>query len=92
MKSAWIYRPGSIIGNRDDPVYTWKFDELADMADAVDAECTQDKRAARKRGASGFSSTSISEEQDNLPSRDGRDGCFPPSLKPPPSGSTDETA
>lgn len=38
MKSAWIYRPGSIIGNRDDPVYTWKFDELADMAYAVDEE------------------------------------------------------
>lgn len=38
MKSSWIYRPGSIIGNRKDPVYTWKFDELADMADAVEEE------------------------------------------------------
>lgn len=38
MSSAWIYRPGSIMGNRKDPVYTWKFDQLADMADAVDEE------------------------------------------------------
>lgn len=38
ITSAWIYRPGSIKGDRDDPVYNWKFDELADMADAVDEE------------------------------------------------------
>jgi len=38
MKSSWIYRPGAIVGNRDDPVYTWKFDTLADMAGAVEKE------------------------------------------------------
>jgi hypothetical protein len=26
------------MGNRDDPVYDWKFDTLADMADAVEKE------------------------------------------------------
>jgi 2-haloalkanoic acid dehalogenase type II len=38
MKSSWIYRPGAVMGNRNDPVFTWKFDTLADMADAVDEE------------------------------------------------------
>jgi 2-haloalkanoic acid dehalogenase type II len=38
MKSSWIYRPGAIMGNRDDPVFTWKFDTLAEMADAVEKE------------------------------------------------------
>lgn len=38
ITSAWIYRPGAILGNRNDPVYTWRFDQLADMADAVDEE------------------------------------------------------
>ncbi|KAF2714588.1 alpha/beta-hydrolase [Pleomassaria siparia CBS 279.74] len=38
FKSSWIYRPGAIMGNRDDPVYNWKFDTLADMADAVEKE------------------------------------------------------
>jgi 2-haloalkanoic acid dehalogenase type II len=38
IKSAWIYRPGAIMGNREDPVYNWKFDELEDMADAVEEE------------------------------------------------------
>ncbi|KAJ8112731.1 hypothetical protein OPT61_g4968 [Boeremia exigua] len=38
LKSAWIYRPGAVMGNREDPVYTWKFDTLADMADAVERE------------------------------------------------------
>lgn len=38
IKSSWIYRPGSIMGNRDDPVWNWKFDTLADMADAVERE------------------------------------------------------
>jgi FMN phosphatase YigB (HAD superfamily) len=28
LKSSWIYRPGATMGNRDDPVYTWKFDTL----------------------------------------------------------------
>jgi hypothetical protein len=38
MKSAWNYRPGAIMGNRDDPVWDWKFDTLAGMADAVEQE------------------------------------------------------
>ncbi|KAI8941952.1 hypothetical protein NX059_000064 [Plenodomus lindquistii] len=38
VKSSWIYRPGAIMGNRDDPVYNWKFDTLAEMADAVEKE------------------------------------------------------
>ena len=38
IKSAWIYRPGAVMGNRDDPVWTWKFDTLGEMADAVDRE------------------------------------------------------
>jgi 2-haloalkanoic acid dehalogenase type II len=33
IKSSWIFRPGAIMGNRDDPVYNWKFDTLADMAE-----------------------------------------------------------
>jgi 2-haloalkanoic acid dehalogenase type II len=41
IKSSWIYRPGAIMGNRDDPVYTWKFDTLADMADAVEKELAE---------------------------------------------------
>lgn len=41
MKSSWIYRPGAIMGNRDDPVYDWKFDTLQDMADAVEKEVTE---------------------------------------------------
>lgn len=38
MKSCWIYRPGATMGNRDDPVYDWKFDTLGEMADAVEEE------------------------------------------------------
>lgn len=38
IKSSWIYRPGAIMGNRDDPVWNWKFDTLAEMADAVEKE------------------------------------------------------
>lgn len=41
IKSSWIYRPGAVMGNRKDPVYTWKFDTLADMADAVDKELAE---------------------------------------------------
>ena len=41
IKSSWIYRPGAVMGNRDDPVYTWKFDTLADMADAVERELAE---------------------------------------------------
>ena len=43
IKSSWIYRPGAVMGNRKDPVYTWKFDTLADMADAVDRELAEKK-------------------------------------------------
>lgn len=43
IKSSWIYRPGAVMGNRKDPVYTWKFDTLADMADAVDKELAEKK-------------------------------------------------
>jgi 2-haloalkanoic acid dehalogenase type II len=38
IKSCWIFRAGALVGNRDDPVYNWKFDTLADMADAVEKE------------------------------------------------------
>jgi FMN phosphatase YigB (HAD superfamily) len=41
IKSCWIYRPGATMGNRDDPVWNWKFDTLADMADAVEKELTE---------------------------------------------------
>jgi 2-haloalkanoic acid dehalogenase type II len=41
IKSSWIYRPGAIMGNRDDPVYDWKFDTLQDMADQVDRELAE---------------------------------------------------
>ncbi|KAF1917503.1 HAD-like domain-containing protein [Ampelomyces quisqualis] len=43
MKSSWIFRPGAIMGNRDDPVFNWKFDTLLDMADAVDKELAERK-------------------------------------------------
>jgi 2-haloalkanoic acid dehalogenase type II len=43
IRSSWIYRPDSVMGNRVDPVYTWKFDTLADMADAVDRELAEKK-------------------------------------------------
>ncbi|KAF2248290.1 HAD-like protein [Trematosphaeria pertusa] len=38
LKSCWIYRPGAIMGNREDPVWDWKFDTLGEMADAVEKE------------------------------------------------------
>jgi FMN phosphatase YigB (HAD superfamily) len=38
IKSCWVFRPGALVGNRDDPVYNWRFDKLADMADAVENE------------------------------------------------------
>lgn len=43
MKSVWICRPGAAMGNRDDPVYDWKFDRLVDMADAVEEELKSKK-------------------------------------------------
>ncbi|KAJ4314343.1 hypothetical protein N0V94_006503 [Neodidymelliopsis sp. IMI 364377] len=41
LKSAWIYRPKAVMGNRKDPVFNWKFDTLGDMADAVDKELAE---------------------------------------------------
>ena len=41
IKSSWIYRPNQIKGNRQDPVYNWKFDTLAEMADAVEKELAE---------------------------------------------------
>ncbi|KAF2875199.1 HAD-like domain-containing protein [Massariosphaeria phaeospora] len=38
MDSAWIYRPDAIMGNRDDPVYRWKFDTLQELATLADSE------------------------------------------------------
>ncbi|OTA99017.1 hypothetical protein M426DRAFT_325524 [Hypoxylon sp. CI-4A] len=38
IKSAWISRPGAIMGNREKEIYDWKFDTLGDMADALNAE------------------------------------------------------
>ncbi|KAI0597964.1 HAD-like domain-containing protein [Biscogniauxia sp. FL1348] len=38
MYSSWIVRPGAIMGNRDSPVYDWKFDTLGEMADALEEE------------------------------------------------------
>ncbi|KAF2634439.1 HAD-like protein [Massarina eburnea CBS 473.64] len=43
IKSSWIFRPDSIKGDRDDPVYDWKFDTLAEMADAVEKEMAAEK-------------------------------------------------
>ncbi|KAF7518573.1 hypothetical protein PCG10_010707 [Penicillium crustosum] len=36
IRSSWIVRPGSIMGNLDEHIYDWKFDTLGDMADAVE--------------------------------------------------------
>ncbi|KAF2027965.1 HAD-like protein [Setomelanomma holmii] len=44
IESSWIYRPGAIMGNRDDPVWNWKFDTLADMADAVEKEVAEQQK------------------------------------------------
>ncbi|RSM10153.1 hypothetical protein CDV31_007336 [Fusarium ambrosium] len=38
IKSSWIERPGAVMGNRENPVYDWRFDTLGDMADALDKE------------------------------------------------------
>jgi 2-haloalkanoic acid dehalogenase type II len=43
MKSAWIYRPAQYLGNRADPCWTWKFDTLEEMADAVERELAEGK-------------------------------------------------
>jgi len=41
IKSCWIYRPDVIMGNRENPVSNWKFDTLAEMADAVEEELSE---------------------------------------------------
>ncbi|RMJ17975.1 hypothetical protein CDV36_002363 [Fusarium kuroshium] len=38
IKSSWIERPGAVMGNRENPVYDWRFDTLGDMADALEKE------------------------------------------------------
>ncbi|KAI8959380.1 HAD-like protein [Daldinia sp. FL1419] len=38
IKSAWIVRPGAIMGNREKEVYDWRFDTLGDMANALESE------------------------------------------------------
>lgn len=38
IKSSWIERSGSIMGNREQEVSDWKFDTLEQMADAVERE------------------------------------------------------
>ncbi|KAH7063859.1 HAD-like domain-containing protein [Paraphoma chrysanthemicola] len=43
ITSSWIYRPGAIMGNREDPVWNFKFDTLGEMADAVEKELAEQK-------------------------------------------------
>ncbi|OLN93091.1 (S)-2-haloacid dehalogenase [Colletotrichum chlorophyti] len=38
IKSSWIVRPGAVMGNRDREIYDWKFDTLAQMADALEKD------------------------------------------------------
>ncbi|KAM0551971.1 hypothetical protein ACHAPJ_008079 [Fusarium lateritium] len=38
IKSSWIERPGAVMGNRENPIYDWKFATLGDMADALEKE------------------------------------------------------
>lgn len=38
IKSSWIVRPGAAMGNRENPVWDWRFDTLGEMADAVEKE------------------------------------------------------
>ncbi|KAL6705433.1 hypothetical protein ACN47E_006698 [Coniothyrium glycines] len=44
IRSAWIYRPGATMGNREDPVYDWKVDTLAELADLVEKELAEQKK------------------------------------------------
>lgn len=37
LKSVWIERPGSTMGNLSETVYDWRFDTLGQMADALEA-------------------------------------------------------
>ncbi|KAL2826187.1 hypothetical protein BJY01DRAFT_241408 [Aspergillus pseudoustus] len=36
IRSSWIVRQGSIMGNLDEHVYDWRFDTLGDMANAFE--------------------------------------------------------
>ncbi|SPJ90965.1 probable hydrolase (HAD superfamily) [Fusarium torulosum] len=38
IKSSWIERPGALMGNRENPIYDWRFATLGDMANALDKE------------------------------------------------------
>ncbi|KAF2993433.1 hypothetical protein E8E13_000904 [Curvularia kusanoi] len=38
IRSVWISRPEAVMGNRENPVFDWRFDTLGDMADAVERE------------------------------------------------------
>ncbi|KAJ4255035.1 hypothetical protein NW762_009839 [Fusarium torreyae] len=38
IKSSWIERPGAVMGNRENPIYDWKFATLGDMAGALEKE------------------------------------------------------
>lgn len=38
IKSVWIERPGATMGNRDDPIFDWRFETLGAMASALERE------------------------------------------------------
>ncbi|GAD96466.1 haloalkanoic acid dehalogenase [Paecilomyces variotii No. 5] len=38
LKTAWIVRPGAIMGNLGEEIYDWKFNTLGEMADALEKE------------------------------------------------------
>lgn len=38
IKSVWIERPGSLMGNQDNPIFNWRFDTLGEMASALEQE------------------------------------------------------
>ncbi|RMZ77160.1 hypothetical protein DV737_g4490, partial [Chaetothyriales sp. CBS 132003] len=38
IKSAWIVRPGAVMGNKGGEIYDWKFNTLGEMADAVEKD------------------------------------------------------
>jgi len=38
LKSVWIVRPGSTMGNQGEEIFDWRFDTLGEMADAVESQ------------------------------------------------------
>jgi 2-haloalkanoic acid dehalogenase type II len=38
IKSVWIERPGATMGNMSENVYSWRFNTLGDLADALEAD------------------------------------------------------